>query len=93
MISVKKKLQKCGGLEFHVPNGQTMNFSALPWTPEEIEHAAHHTELPTVHHTTVRCSLMQMGVAGDDSWGARTHKEFLLNPGQHLHFEVTMRGI
>ncbi len=81
------------GLEFSVPKGQTMNFSALPWTPEEIENAAHHTELPPVHHTIVRCSLMQMGVAGDDSWGARTRDEFLLNPAGHLHFEVTMRGV
>lgn len=81
------------GMEFCVLKGQTMNFSALPWTPEEIENAAHYTELPPVHYTTVRCSLMQMGVAGDDSWGARTHEEFLLNPRKHLHFEVTMRGI
>lgn len=81
------------GLEFRVPQGQTMNFSALPWTPDEIENAAHHTELPPVHHTIVRCSLMQMGVAGDDSWGARTREEFLLNPSSHLHFEVTMRGV
>ncbi len=81
------------GLEFRVPAGQTMNFSALPWTPDEIENAAHHTELPPVHHTIVRCSLMQMGVAGDDSWGARTREEFLLNPSSHLHFEVTMHGV
>ena len=81
------------GLLFSVPEGMTMNFSALPWTPDEIENAAHHTELPPVHHTTVRCSLMQMGVAGDDSWGARTHEEFLLSNRKHLHFEVSMRGI
>ena len=81
------------GLLFSVPEGMTMNFSALPWMPEEIENAAHHTELPPVHHTTVRCSLMQMGVAGDDSWGARTHDEFLLSNKKHLHFEVSMRGI
>lgn len=81
------------GLEFFVPKGQTMTFSALPWTPDEIENAAHHTELPPVHHTIIRCALMQMGVGGDDSWGARTHDEFLLSSLQSLHFEVSMRGI
>lgn len=81
------------GVLFSAPKGQPMNFSALPWTPEEIENAGHHTELPPVYHTSVRCSLMQMGVAGDDSWGARTHDEFLLPNKKHLHFEVSMRGI
>ena len=81
------------GLLFSVPEGQSMNFSALPWTPDAVENAAHHTELPPVHHTIVRCSLKQMGVAGDDSWGARTQEEFLLSNREHLHFEVSMRGI
>ena len=82
--------RKGRGLVFSAPEGMTMNFSALPWTPEEIENAAHHTELPPVRHTTVRCSLMQMGVAGDDSWGARPHEEFRIKAG-HLHFECSMR--
>ena len=81
------------GMVFSAPAGQTMTFSALPWTPDEIENAAHHTELPPVHHTIVRCSLMQMGVGGDDSWGARTHDEFLLSSLKRLHFEVSIRGI
>ena len=71
----------------------TMNFSALPYTPEEIENAAHYTELPESSHTVVRCSLMQMGVGGDDSWGARTHEEFLLPTDKPLHFEVSIKGI
>ena len=71
-----------------------MDFSALPYTPEEIESAAHHTELPHRHYTIVRVSLMQMGVAGDDSWGARTHEEFLVpSKTQHLHFAFRIRGI
>ena len=84
--------RKGRGLIFTAPKGRTMNFSALPWTPEEIENAAHHTELPPVHHTIVRCSLMQMGVAGDDSWGARPHEMHTLK-AKKLHFEVSMRGL
>ena len=70
----------------------TMNFSVLPWTPAQIEEAAHHTELPPVHHTIVRITLGQMGVAGDDSWGACPHEEFLPDR-KHLHFEFSMRGV
>lgn len=56
-----------------------MMFSALPYTPHEIENAKHAFELPQVHYTVVRAALGQMGIAGDDSWGARTHEEYLLN--------------
>ena len=56
----------------------TMDFSAIPYTPSELESAFHPYELPRVSKTIVRCSLMQIGIAGDDSWGAKTHEEFLL---------------
>jgi len=71
----------------------SMEFSALPWTPQELESAAHPYELPPVHFTTVRCALMQMGVGGDDSWGARTLPQYCLPAGEKLHFEVTVEGI
>lgn len=70
-----------------------MDFSALPYDPEQIEEAQHSFELPGVFHTVVRCSLQQMGVGGDDSWGARTLDEYLLDVSRPLHFEVGFRGI
>ena len=56
-----------------------MVFSALPYTPHEIENAMHPYELPPVHYTVVRVAKAQMGVGGDDSWGAQTHPEYLLS--------------
>ena len=50
--------------------GDELSFSALPYTPHELENAAHVYELPQVHHTIVRVALAQMGVGGDDSWGS-----------------------
>ena len=47
--------------------GDELSFSALPYTPHELENAAHVYELPQVHHTIVRVALAQMGVGGDDS--------------------------
>ena len=73
--------------------GDGMEFSALPWTPHEIENAAHHFELPPVHYTVVRASLRQMGVAGDDSWGARTHEEYLIDVSKRLEFSFSFRGV
>lgn len=49
--------------------GDELSFSALPYTPHELENAAHHFELPPVHYTVVRVAKKQMGVGGDDSWG------------------------
>ena len=57
--------EKGRGLRFE---GKEMNFSALPYSPHEVELAKHAYELPPVHHTWIRASLMQMGIAGDDSW-------------------------
>ena len=51
--------------------GEEMEFSALPYTPHELECAAHPHELPPVHYTVVRAAMKQMGLAGDNSWGAR----------------------
>lgn len=53
-----------------------LNVSALPYTPQELEQAGHHFELPSPYETVVRISGMQMGVGGDDSWGAPVHEKY-----------------
>jgi beta-galactosidase len=73
--------------------GDRMFFSALPWSPHETEAAGHPYDLPEIHHTWIRCALGQMGIAGDNSWGALTQDEFLLKPQEHMEFEFTFRGI
>ena len=70
-----------------------MEFSALPYTPQELENASHPYELPPVHYTDVRCALMQTGVGGDDSWGAQTLPQYCLQADRDLHFEVTIEAI
>ncbi|MBQ7887670.1 MAG: DUF4981 domain-containing protein [Clostridia bacterium] len=73
--------------------GNAMEFSALPYTPHEIECAEHPDELPPVHYTVIRAALRQMGVAGDDSWGAHTHDEYLIDVSRKLEFEFSFCGI
>ena len=70
-----------------------MMFSALPYTPHELENAKHPYELPQVHYTVVRAALGQMGIAGDDSWGAPTHPEYLLDVRDKMEFTFSFRGI
>lgn len=78
------------GLRFE---GDKMEFSALPYTPHELENAMHDYELPPVHYTVIRASKMQMGVGGDDSWGARTHDEYLLDGKARQTFTFSFKGI
>lgn len=73
--------------------GDAMNFSALPYTPHEMEHALHAYELPNVHHTVVRIALAQMGVAGDDSWRARVRPEYRIDVSHRLEFSFVFRGM
>ncbi|MFR7377899.1 MAG: hypothetical protein ACLUTZ_13445 [Oliverpabstia sp.] len=37
-------------------------FSALPYTPHEIENAMHPYEHPQIHYTVVRVAKAQMGI-------------------------------
>ncbi|MDR2453829.1 MAG: DUF4981 domain-containing protein, partial [Bifidobacteriaceae bacterium] len=70
-----------------------MEFSALPWTPWEIENAAHPVELPPIQHTVLRPALMRRGVGGDDSWGAEPHPEYRLPSGRELTFRFGFQGL
>lgn len=66
------------------------NFS--PYTAFELENAMHHYELPNIHYTVVTVG-MQMGVGGDDSWGAPVHDEYLIHSNQKLEFDFIIKPI
>ena len=73
--------------------GEPMMFSALPYTPHEMENAMHPYELPQIHYTVVRVAKAQMGIGGDDSWGAFTHPEYLLDAEKKMEFCFSFKGI
>lgn len=78
--------------EMDMENGPMM-FSALPYTPHEIENAMHAYELPQVHYTVIRAAKAQMGIGGDDSWGSRTQDEYLLWANQTMKFSFAFKGL
>lgn len=73
--------------------GEELSFSALPYTPHELENAMHGYELPPVHYTVVRAALAQLGVGGDDSWGSPVHPEYHIDVTKPLDFTFRFRGI
>ena len=81
------------GLRFLCAAENGMETSVLPYTPHELENARHPNELPPVYNTVVRVAQQQMGVGGDDSWGAKTHEEYLLNVEKPLVFRFSFEAV
>ncbi|TBL70325.1 glycoside hydrolase family 2 TIM barrel-domain containing protein [Paenibacillus thalictri] len=64
-----------------------------PYSAFELEQANHHWELPEVRYTVITVAGRQMGVGGDDSWGAPVHDEYLIPSHQDLEFEFYISEI
>ncbi len=70
---------------------ETMEISALPFTAAELENASHIWELPGAYKTVIRLLKCQMGVGGDNSWGAWPHAEYRI-PNETMRFECSFQG-
>lgn len=53
-------------------------FSAWPFRMSELERAKHSAEIQMSKEITVNLDYRQMGIGGDDSWGAQPHAEYRL---------------
>ena len=62
-----------------------LSVSAWPYTMWDLENARHVHELPHRDTITVNIDYKQMGVGGDNSWGARTHPEYTLPAGPYSY--------
>jgi len=78
------------GLEIRALPSRPLECNLSPYTSFELENAAHAHELPPVHYTVVTVSGRQMGVGGDDSWGAPVHPEYRIPAGENLEFEFVL---
>ncbi len=67
-----------------------LDVSAWPFSMEDLEKAGHINELPRRDFITVNLDYKQMGVGGDDSWGARTHPEYTL-PARPYAYRFRLR--
>ncbi|MGB9906225.1 MAG: glycoside hydrolase family 2 TIM barrel-domain containing protein [Candidatus Saccharicenans sp.] len=70
------------GLKF---SGQPLfEFSAIPYTPEDLtlnrRGEKHFIDVPRRSILYLCLDLAQMGVGGDDSWGAKPHRQYLIKP-------------
>ena len=80
------------GLNFKA-NKQPFEMSVLPYNAYELDNAMHREELPESTYTWVRIAAKQMGVGGDDSWGAPVHKEFKINSEEAMSLEFIVSSL
>ncbi|MDX8336074.1 glycoside hydrolase family 2 TIM barrel-domain containing protein [Candidatus Cetobacterium colombiensis] len=78
------------GFGLRISSEDSFEFSALPYTVSEIESAYHHYELPKSHCTALNINKVQMGVGGDDSWGALIHDEYLVPSNKKYEFNYIL---
>lgn len=67
-----------------------MNFSLFPFHYSKLEHYAkdynkHGSEITANGITYLNLDHLQMGVGGDNSWGARTHEKYTIRPGKYKY--------
>jgi beta-galactosidase len=78
------------GIEFAAINNP-FELGVSPYTAFELQNALHYYELPPINYTIVTVAGKQMGVGGDDSWGAPVHKEYLIDSSKDMNFEFIIR--
>lgn len=89
---LKLTCEKGSGIELQ-SDDKPITCNASPHTALEIEQAGHAYELPPVHYTALTVSGKQMGVGGDDSWGAPVHPEHRLSSDGDHSFTFTIKRV
>lgn len=79
------------GLRFE--SALPFELNALPWSPAELEASDHPYKLPPSRGSIVRVNFKQMGVGGDDSWGAPTHEAYTLPANRPYSFRMTFKPV
>ena len=61
-------------------------FSAIPYTPQQLEQAAHVEELPVPVRTVVTLCAAMRGVGGIDSWGSDVEEAYQIGGEEDITF-------
>ncbi len=84
------------GLGLMVTAMPYLSWSALPYTQEDLDRKSrgskHTFDLKKRPFISVNLDLQQMGLGGDNSWGAWPHKQYLI-PGGEYHYQYRFSPI
>lgn len=73
--------------------GNTMEFNALRYTPEQLSNTLHSYMLPEGQDITLRLNQVQMGLGGDNSWGAKPLTKYQIPANQTYEYTYTLKPI
>ncbi len=68
-----------------------LSVNALHYTAEDLDGPAHIYEVQRRDNVYLNLDYRQMGVGGDNSWGARTHPEFTLPGNEKYAYSFCLR--
>ena len=71
--------------------GGPFAFSTLPYTPQQLEQAAHREELPVPVRTVVTLCGGMRGVGGINSWGADVEEAYRVKTDEDMVFSFAVR--
>lgn len=79
------------GIGLMVQAENLIEFNALEYTPEQLSNYLHSYLLPKSNQITLRVNHKQMGLGGDNSWGAMPLSQYQIPANQTYTYTYTMK--
>ena len=73
-------------IKFIAEENKSFEFQVLPHSFLELEEAKHQYELGNYNYTYITIAMKQMGIGGDDSWGAPVLEEYCIPSNKDYKF-------
>lgn len=73
--------------------GEPFAFSCLPYTPQELESAAHQEDLPLPRRTVLTIFGAVRGVGGIDSWGSNVEPQYRISAEKDIDYMFTIQPV
>ncbi|RHO16994.1 hypothetical protein DW225_10205, partial [Ruminococcus sp. AM18-44] len=74
-------------------DGIGIEFNALEYTPEQLTNSLHSYLLPESDSVIWRLNYKQMGLGGDNSWGAKPLDKYQIPANQTYSYTYTLKPI
>ncbi|MDO4602272.1 MAG: DUF4981 domain-containing protein, partial [Eubacteriales bacterium] len=81
------------GIGLLAKSSEPIEFNALAYTPEELTNNLHSYMLPESDRVIWRLNHKQMGLGGDNSWGAMPLEQYQIPAGETYEYTYTLKPI
>ena len=81
------------GIGLLAKSSTPIEFNALEYTPEQLTNSLHSYLLPESDSVIWRLNYKQMGLGGDNSWGAKPLDKYQIPANQTYSYTYTLKPI